>query len=565
MRLALIPINPTVGAIDANTEQIAQHLDLARARGVDLAVFPELCICAYPPKDLLLHEGFVVACEEAVRRIGERHSASINVIIGHPQRLETPSGGVRVANALSVYRDGRRITHYHKRLLPTYDVFDEDRYFTPGDKPALFEVAGIRVGLAVCEDLWRGIDAGFQSRYDAAVDPVGELVAAGAQLVVSPSASPFVLGKARSHFSIVAQHASRHGIAMASVNQYGGNDDLIFDGHAFVYAATGELLASTTPFSQETLTLEIPTGDNPCAAPEVSQESLLFDALVLGVKDYLRKTGFQRALIGLSGGIDSAVTAAIAAAALGGKQLLGVAMPGKYSSDHSRHDAEELARRLGMDYETIPIAKPFTGFRAALDPVLGTLGFSRLGESLPDLSEENLQARTRGTILMTLSNRTGALLLTTGNKSELAVGYCTLYGDMNGGLAVLSDVAKQQVYRLARHINKHHLTCGFATSPIPESTITKPPSAELAPGQRDDNSLPPYELLDEIIERYVEERQSVAHIVERSGFDEAMVRRIARLIDRNEYKRKQTAIGLKVTSVAFGPGRRMPIAQHWRA
>ena len=568
MRIALAQINPTVGDIDGNAGLIEAFIGRAREAKADLVVFPELAVCGYPPKDLLLREGFVGACARAAKRIGENCTAGLTAVIGTP----LPGGDDRpgaLANSLVVYRDNAFVNSYDKRLLPTYDVFDEDRYFEPGARAVVVEVAGVRVGLAVCEDLWKGEDAGFSARYLGAPDPVSELVAAGARLVVAPSASPFVLHKGKRHHALLTQHAAEHGVAVASVNQVGGNDDLVFEGHSTLHAPGGTLVAAAPGFVEHLLVADVPAGaiePNGCEDPRLTAaaEELVFRALVLGVGDYLRKTGFRSAIVGLSGGIDSAVTAAVGVAALGAEHVTGVAMPGKYSSGHSVDDARELARRLGIACPVAPIAGPFDGFRAAIDPMFDRLGHLELGASLPDLAEENLQSRVRGSLLMALSNRSGAIVLTTGNKSEVAVGYCTLYGDMNGGLAVLSDVSKTQVYKLARWINTHHAACGFGSPPIPQRTIDKPPSAELAPDQLDSDSLPPYDVLDEIVERRVEAHQSVATIVREAGFDEAVVRRVARLIDVNEYKRKQMATGIKVTGVAFGQGRRFPIAQRSR-
>ncbi len=564
MRLALIPLNPTVGDLAGNAALIESRLDEARRGGATLALLPELAISGYPPKDLLLVEDFVRECERRTDALGRALSAGLVVVIGHPRLRAADEGAPAVMNTLSAYLDGKRIARYDKRLLPTYDVFDEDRYFEPGSDAVVFEAHGRRVGLAVCEDLWGGHDAGFSARYQDTSDPIAELAAAGAELVVSPSASPFVLGKAARHREILAEHARCHGLFMASINQLGGNDDLIFDGHAAVFGPDGQPWGRTPAFSEDIVWADLDAPRPPALAGERSDEARLFEALRLGVRDYLGKTGFRSALLGLSGGIDSAVTAAIAAAAIGPEAVTGIALPGKYSSEHSIDDARELAERLGLPFDVLPIAAPFDGCREALDGSFERLGHAALGASLPDLAEENLQARVRGTLLMALSNRSGAMLLTTGNKSELAVGYCTLYGDMNGGLAVLSDVSKQLVYRLARAMNDDYAAYGFRCPPIPENTITKPPSAELAPDQRDQDSLPPYDVLDEIIERHVERRQLPAQIVAETGFDTETVARITRLIAQNEYKRRQAASGLKVTSVAFGPGRRMPIAQRFR-
>lgn len=579
MRLALAQMNPTIGAIAANALQMGEFLDRAREAGADLVLFPELTICGYPPKDLLLQEGFIQACAAAAKEVGEQATKGLTAVFGCPLPVDQESPDGRIANSLLVYRDGAYVDYYDKRLLPTYDVFDEDRYFTPGDRAVVIEVAGVKVGLAICEDLWKGMDAGFNDRYVEAADPVGAIIERGAQMMISPSASPFVLGKGQSHRRIIEHHAMKHGLWIASLNQVGGNDELIFDGHGVVLDPGGDVVAAAQGFEEELLVVDLPIGDLGGAGEaggaavatkdgdpllDACDEALLFAALKLGVADYLGKTGFSKAIVGLSGGIDSAVTAAIAAAAIGPENVTGVAMPGPYSSEHSVTDADLLAKRLGMTLVNLPIAAAFNEMAQTIDAGFGELELARLGEKLPDVTEQNLQARIRGTILMAMSNRTGAIVLTTGNKSELAVGYCTLYGDMNGGLAVLSDVPKQRVYALSRWMNEHFAAAGFKHAPIPLGTIDKPPSAELAPDQLDQDSLPEYDVLDEIIERYVEGRQSAARIAGETGFDSAVVGRMTRLIDVNEYKRRQMATGLKVTSVAFGTGRRMPIAQGWR-
>jgi NAD+ synthetase len=576
MRLALAQINPTIGAIDANLELMLEATRQAHAAGAALVVFPELSICGYPPRDLILHEGFLDHCARAADTLASRAAdlgpTAPAIILGLPMRAASPPAhGPAITNSLLVYARGSRIARYDKRLLPTYDVFDEDRYFAPGTRSVVVELPlgpgpKLRVGLSICEDLWKGQDAGFASHYDSAGDPVAELVAAGAQVIVSPSASPFVLGKGARHREILRTHATRHRLPVVSVNQVGGNDELIFDGHSAVIGPDGSLLAAAPGFESAVTIVDL-AAPVPCADPlaSLSTDEAAYRAMVLGVRDYARKTGFRSAILGLSGGIDSAVTAAIAVAALGPANVTGVAMPGPYSSHHSKFDAYDLARRLNIACLTVPIDEPLAAFRAPLDAALASLRQPALGAALPDLAEENLQSRLRGTLLMALSNRTGALVLTTGNKSELAVGYCTLYGDMNGGLAVLSDVTKELVYRLARWMNAHHEASAFAEPPIPLSTIDKAPSAELRPNQTDQDSLPPYDVLDEILRRSVELRQSPKRIIDETRFDEATVRRIVRLIDLAEYKRKQAATGLKLTSVAFGSGRRVPIAQRWTA
>jgi NAD+ synthase (glutamine-hydrolysing) len=573
MRLALAQINPTVGDIQGNSEKIVARMGEARQAGAHLVVFPELALCGYPPKDLLLQEGFVAACVDAARILGERHTGGITAVFGLPLPVAGPTAGIEqgIANALVVYRDGEHLEYYDKRLLPTYDVFDENRYFTPGERAPVVNIAAVPTGLSICEDLWKGEDAGFAWRYRQAADPVQAIAAGGAKLLLNPSASPFVLGKGKRHREILKRHAKRHGMYVAAVNQVGGNDDLLFDGHAAVFSPQGELIAAGRGFEEAVVVVDIPPASAGAALPGIADplltatnEELLFKALVMGIKDYLRKTGFKTAVLGISGGIDSAVVAALACAAIGPANVTGLAMPGKYSSEGSKSDAYDLAERLGMRAVTVPIDRPFEGFRAAVDTAFESLSLSMLGAKLPDITEENVQSRVRGTLLMTFSNRTGAIVLTTGNKSELAVGYATLYGDMNGGLAPISDVTKIQVYSLARWINANYSACGFSRPPIPEASITKPPSAELRPNQTDQDSLPAYEVLDEIVERYVEGRQAPARIVSETGFDAAVVARVARMIDLAEYKRKQAAVGLKVTSVAFGSGRRVPIAQGWR-
>ncbi|MEK6702388.1 MAG: NAD+ synthase [Planctomycetota bacterium] len=580
MRLALCQINPTIGELDANVELILRFAGVAAGAGVELVVFPELSISGYPPKDLLLQEGFIPACGAAARQIAARAPGNLWVVVGCPMPAREPhmTGGP-IANSLLVCHAGTIVARYDKRLLPTYDVFDEDRYFTPGNSPVVIDVptrlGPVRVGLSICEDLWKGEDAGFAQRYLDSADPVAGLVAAGATIIINPSASPFVLGKGAKHRDILRCHARRHKIVVAAVNQVGGNDDLIFDGHAAVFDPLGNLIAAGPGFEEGLTIVDIGVDGllSLDAAPlldpllSASDESLAYRALVLGVRDYCRKTGFKKALLGLSGGIDSALTVVIAAAALGPTNVLGVAMPGPYSSDHALSDARESASRLGSPFMVVPIEPPMAGFRSVLDPAMQSAGFDALGRTLPDLTEENIQSRLRGTALMALSNRTGAIVLTTGNKSELAVGYCTLYGDMNGGLAVLSDVSKDLVYRLARWINANPASLGIpglTRPPIPESSIDKAPSAELRPNQTDQDSLPPYDTLDRIIELYVEKRQSPSTIVTQTGFDPATVNRCCRLIDLSEYKRKQAAVGLKLTTVAFGSGRRVPIAQRWR-
>lgn len=566
MRLALIQFNPTVGDPAGNADRIADWVERARGDGADLVVFPELALSGYPPRDLLLQHGFLPAVQRSAAKLAER-TAGLTVLVGAPWPM--PSGAP--INAALVLHGGSVGPVYAKRLLPTYDVFDEDRYFTPGDRPLVINAAGVRVGIAICEDLWKGDDAGVAGRYARDADPADDLIKEGARVIVSLSASPFVLGKGARQRAILTRHVERARVALAAVNQVGGNDDLIFDGHSAVYApgadGVARLIAAGPGFEEAMVLADLdlaswssaPIVDDPLQ--NTPDDELLFRALVLGVRDYCRKTGFTSAVLGLSGGIDSAVTAALASAALGPERVLGVLMPSRYSSAGSVSDAEDLARRLGLRHVEVPV-EPAHG---AMENLLGT-AFAQAGlEGPAGVTEENLQSRLRGTILMAFSNRSGSILLTTGNKSELAVGYCTLYGDMNGGLAVLADVTKAQVYRLARWMNAHWARAGFNQPPIPEATISKPPSAELRPNQTDQDTLPPYDILDAVLERFIERHESPAEIAAATGIDERLAARLVRMIDLAEYKRKQMPVGLKVSSLAFGPGRRRPIAHGWKS
>jgi len=569
MRLALAQINPTVGDLPGNRRLIAQAVDRADAQNADLVLLPELAVCGYPPRDLIFEEGFVERCTETAHAIAAAAPAGITILIGCPTR---PEGGGAPAscNSLLAFRDSKLIARHDKRLLPTYDVFDEDRHFRAGRRAVTVDVqsrAGdtVRVGLAICEDLWHGDDVGTAWRYAGQPEPIAELHAAGAKVIAVASASPFVLGKTDRHRAILRKHAQRLGAFVASVNQVGGNDDLVFNGHSCLIAPGGSLAAACKGFEDDLVVHDLGTPVRTVSDPvdEVPLDEQAYRALVLGTRDYCRKTGFATAILGLSGGIDSALTACIGVAALGARNITGVAMPSRFSSDHSVDDARELAANLRIRLVETPIESAVAATRETLTGTLAALDQRPLGAITPDIADENLQSRLRGTILMTLSNRTGSIVLTTGNKSELSVGYCTLYGDMNGGLAVLSDVNKQRVYSISRWLNDHARAAGFAGALIPARSIDKAPSAELRPNQTDQDSLPPYEVLDAILERLVEQRQSVERIVAETKYDEALVRRIARMTARAEYKRQQAAVGLKITSLTFGSGRRVPIAQRW--
>lgn len=574
LKLALAPLNPTVGDLAGNRALIESAIRGAVATGVQMLALPELVMTGYPPRDLLLHGGFIEDVMRQVERIASGVPDGLTVLIGTPWREGT---GTLLTNSVVVARGGPRgggiVERYDKRLLPNYDVFDELRYFRPGDRPVVIEVGGVRVGLAVCEDLWRGVDAHTDDRYAGAPDPIAELKAAGAQLVAVPSASPFVRGKSVTQGRIIAQQCERLGIAIASVNQCGANDDLIFDGHCALYepGPFGAMLsASGVPFESGLVLTEFEPGREPRpleADPfeEADPSGLLWDALVLGVRDYCRKSGFSKVTLGVSGGIDSAVCAVLGAAAVGVESLTGVAMPSRYSSEGSLTDAEEMCRRIGCGYTVRSIEAGHDALSDDLDETLRGLGVE---SGAGGLTDENLQSRLRGLTMMAVSNATGALLLTTGNKCEHATGYATLYGDQNGGLAPIADLLKGEVYGLARWINANPERGGFNGPPIPESTITKAPSAELRPDQRDSDSLPDYDLLDEIVARYVDGKEDAraieADLVSRGAIEADELRRVVRLIDINEYKRFQLAIALKVRPVAFGRGRRRPIVQRYR-
>lgn len=542
MRVALAQINPTIADFEGNSERI---LDFARRAGdVDLIIFPELALTGYPPLDLLDRQHFVDEAVEALDALVKRLPATPCILGTIVPRAERP--GKALSNAAVLIHDGRIETVQHKRLLPTYDVFDEARYFEPGRASHPFTLAGKRCGMTICEDLWN--DEHFWEHRLYEDDPASILAASGVGVIVNCSASPFHVGKFDFKQGMLANSARKHGVWIIQVNTVGGNDSLIFGGGSCVLNPRGETIAMAERF-EEDLTIvdldpEAPALDVTRADHELED---LADALALGVRDYFRKCGFSKAVIGLSGGIDSAVTAAVAVQALGRENVLGVLMPGPYSSEGSVSDSVALAENLGIDQRTVSIKRIYESYLPQLQELHPDASFS--------VVEENLQARIRGNILMAISNREGRLVLTTGNKSEMAVGYCTLYGDMSGALAVIGDVPKMTVYGLARYYNQ-------AQEMIPDAIITKPPSAELAPDQRDEDSLPPYPELDAIISAAVEDGLGPDAIVAR-GHDPETVRRVLHLIHINEYKRQQAAPVLKTTPKAFGIGRRYPIAKRF--
>jgi NAD+ synthase (glutamine-hydrolysing) len=571
MRIALCQINPIVGDVVGNSRKIVDFARRAKEQGAMLAVFPELSVPGYPPKDLLLKAQFVDDNLRALDMIAA-DVRGLDVIVGYAARNEQPVGRP-LHNAVAVIRDGKVVSRHFKTLLPTYDVFDESRYFEPGpvneteNLVRVGDALDVTAGLSICEDLWN--DEKMVTRRLYHQNPIADLNAAGAEVLINSSASPFVVGKHAFRLELFAAQVRRFGKPLVYVNQVGGNDELVFDGNSVAFDAAGNVIAQAKDFQEDLVVIDVSqrsTGFQPVPAvgakaghgletrgtktaePASGIESI-YEALVLGLRDYVRKCGFKSVVLGLSGGIDSALTAALAVDALGKDKVVGVAMPSRYSSEHSVVDARAVAQNLGIQFHIVPIKDVHEAYERTLAPAFtGTK---------PDVTEENLQARVRGALLMAFSNKFNHLLLTTGNKSELATGYCTLYGDMCGGLAVISDVPKTTVYEICEWINTSR-----GREVIPRNTITKPPSAELRPDQTDQDSLPPYPTLDAILHRYIEEEKGAAEIIA-DGFDAATVTRVIQLVDRSEYKRRQAAPGIKVTSRAFGFGRRMPIAQRY--
>jgi len=541
VRIALAQINPTVGDFSGNSAKIIDFAQRAKAAGVALVLFPELSVCGYPPRDLVERPWFVERNRHATEDIAAR-TQGIAVICG----LVTPAKaatGKSVMNSAALLRDGKIAAIQSKRLLPTYDVFDEVRNFAPADKQAVIPFNGIPLALTICEDAWN--DKNFWDRRLYGVDPVEDLIAAGGRILLNISASPFYLHKRELRRDMLLAIAKHNRVPVAMVNQVGGNDSLVFDGSSLALGPDGQVIAQAKSFDEDLICFDPETLQGDMRDRDEGVEASAYAALVLGTRDYVRKCGFQKVVLGLSGGVDSALTAAIAVDALGKENVIGVGMPGPYSSPGSIDDAAALAKNLGIRFELVPIGGIFDTYLQSMKPVFADLP--------PDVTEENIQARIRGSLVMAMSNKLGALVLTTGNKSEIGVGYCTLYGDMCGGLAVISDVPKTLVYRLARYVNSRARV-------IPESTLEKPPSAELRPDQKDSDSLPPYDVLDTILEAYVEDNQRPEEIADRYAFDLALVRKVAAMVDRNEYKRQQAAPGLKISPKAFGFGRRYPIA-----
>jgi NAD+ synthetase len=542
MKVALAQLDTTVGDLAGNERKILSAYRRGAEAGVAMVVCPELSTTGYPPRDLLLKKRFIAQNLELLNRLAAATTETA-LLVGFVGENKQQTGR-EVTNSLALLQGGKIVATRTKTLLPTYDVFDEDRYFEPATGNAPVQFDSQQLGLTICEDIWNDEDFWPNRRYQ--LNPPVELAQAGASIIFNISASPWHLGKNRTRFEMLKSLAVKTAKPIIFCNQVGGNDELIFDGCSLVFNAKGTLIGHGKLFEEDFLIVDTESS-TAVVPPQMPDEELVYRGLVLGLRDYFLKCGFKCAVLGLSGGIDSAVTACIAAEALGAENVRAVSLPSQYSSKGSLDDARVLAERLGVHYDVIPIERAFGTVKDELKGV-----FAGKAE---DLTEENLQARLRGVILMALSNKFGSLLLTTGNKSELAVGYCTLYGDMCGGLAVISDVPKTMIYRIAKWMNREREI-------IPDSSITKPPSAELRPNQCDQDSLPPYEVLDAILEQYVVQGKGASEIVA-DGFDAGTVRQLVRLIDRNEYKRRQAAPGLKVTSKAFGMGRRIPIAQRY--
>jgi NAD+ synthase (glutamine-hydrolysing) len=549
MKIALAQLNPTIGDLQGNAQQILTIAQQVATQGVKLLLTPELSLCGYPPRDLLLNAHFIAEMGQTLDRLAQDLPPDLHVLIG----LATPNpnlaaGEKPLFNSIALLAAGKVQNTFHKRLLPTYDVFDEHRYFTPGSEANYFTLDDIKIGVTVCEDLWN--DEEFWGRQSYLINPIAELAQSNIDLSINLSASPYSLGKQQVREAMLKHTAIKYDRAVLYLNQIGANDDLIFDGCSLGFDRQGELVCRGKAFDRDLIIVEFDEFKQDLKPSKIElqpdcADAEVWQALGLGVRDYLRKCGFQKVILGLSGGIDSALVAAIAAEAVGADRVLGVLMPSPYSSEHSVTDAIAVATNLGIKTETIPIGDLMAGFDRTLAALFKDTEFG--------IAEENIQSRIRGTILMAISNKFGHLLLSTGNKSEMAVGYCTLYGDMNGGLAVIADVPKMRVYSLCKWLNRDREI-------IPHHIITKPPSAELKPGQVDQDSLPPYEILDVILAAIVCEHQAPEQLIA-SGYDRQIIDRVSKLVQRAEFKRRQAPPGLKITDRAFGTGWRMPIAR----
>lgn len=548
MKIALAQINPTVGAIEANVDRMISAAREAAAAGARLVVFSELSANGYPPRDLVEKAAFARQTEAGLARLARETAPwNVAVICGFVGRSRKPEGK-RLTNSAAFLDGGEIRFQQDKMLLPTYDVFDERRYFEPAGRQSILHFEGMRIGLTICEDAWNEIESPERLLYHR--NPIGEMVNEGVDLLISINASPFEMGKRQTRRELFRGIARRSGVPLVWVNQTGGNDQLVFDGSSFAASAQGSVVAAARSFEEDLVYFDSHAMTGDLRETHADECEAVYDALVLGTRDYIRKCGFQKVLIGLSGGLDSALVAAVAVDAVGPENVTCIAMPGPYSSDHSLADARAAADGLGVRLETLPITNAYDEVLRSLHPIFG--------DAARDITEENIQARLRGLSLMALANKWNAIVLTTGNKSELSVGYCTLYGDMCGGLAVIGDVPKTLAYKLTRIANQRHHNA------IPENIFVKPPSAELRPDQKDSDSLPPYEILDPILQAYIEAFESPEAIAAALGQPEDLVRSVIRMVDRNEYKRCQAAPSLKVTSKAFGAGRQFPIAQRFR-
>jgi NAD+ synthase (glutamine-hydrolysing) len=544
VKIALAQINPTVGDFQGNTRKIIEFALEAAAARADVVMFPELAVCGYPPADFLDKPSFVERAGEAMAEIAATATAGrpLAIICGYVTAAP-PGSGKQVANSAALLRNGVVEFVQSKRLLPFYDVFDEQRYFAPAESQCLFKLSGERLALTICEDAWN--DKLFWSSRLYPVDPVEELMRGGGSLILNISASPYYRGKRELRHRMLATIAQRHRVPVVMVNQVGGNDSLVFDGASLALGPDGSIITQARSFAEDLVFFDSATLTGDRRTTDPNEDAAVYDALVLGTRDYVRKCGFSKVLIGLSGGVDSALVSAIAVDALGKENVTTIGMPSQYSSTGSIDDARALAANLDIRFTTVPIHDLFGQYTAALAPLFAG--------TQPDITEENIQSRIRGNLLMALSNKFNALVLTTGNKSEMSVGYCTLYGDMVGALAVIGDVVKTEIYQLCRYVNRERAV-------IPRAILEKPPSAELRPGQKDTDSLPPYEILDPILQAYVERYETPEQIAAQYHFDLATVSHVVKLVERSEYKRQQAAPVLKVTSKSFGMGRRFPIA-----
>ncbi len=554
MKIAIAQLNPTIGDLPGNAQQILEAAKQAVAQGARLLLTPELSLCGYPPRDLLLNPSFVVAMGVTLQQLARDLPPNLAVLVGTvAENLKAHiTGGKSLFNSIALLEEGQVKQVFHKRLLPTYDVFDERRYFEPGLQANYFTLDNIDIGVTICEDLWN--DEEFWGKRSYTVNPIADLAIIGVDLIVNLSASPYSVGKQHFREVMLKHSAVRFQQPMIYANQVGGNDDLIFDGCSFAMNRQGEIISRASGFTTDLVVVEFDEAERDLTASTVapsfvSEDEEIWQALVLGVRDYARKCRFSKVVLGLSGGIDSALVAALAVAALGKENVLGVLMPSPYSSEHSISDALALSENLGIKAQILPIANLMQSFDRSLADMFAGTEFG--------IAEENLQSRIRGNLLMAIANKFGYLLLSTGNKSEMAVGYCTLYGDMNGGLAVISDVPKTRVYSLCRYLNSEREI-------IPQNVLTKAPSAELKPGQVDQDSLPPYEILDDILQRLIHNHQSAEQVVA-AGHDPMIVDRVIQMVARAEFKRRQAPPGLKITDRAFGTGWRMPIASNWFA